>query len=138
MNDTATKTAHTYFDRLAGGDLAGLGELFAPDVVWHQPGVEHLSGTYRGTAEVFAHLGRFMELSHGTFRIDAVHDIMVNGESVVATIEFSARRGDYTIAMPGVDLMRIENGQITEMWLFSANQRTEDAFWDAAAATQVS
>ena len=31
--------------------------------------------------------------------------------------------------MDGVDLMRIEAGQIKEMWLFSGDQAAENAFW---------
>jgi hypothetical protein len=29
----------------------------------------------------------------------------------------------------GVDLLRIEDDRIAEAWLFSANPRSEDAFW---------
>jgi hypothetical protein len=30
--------------------------------------------------------------------------------------------------MNGVDVMRVRDGQIVEVWLFSADQRSEDAF----------
>ena len=35
--------------------------------------------------------------------------------------------------MDGVDLLRIGNGKITEMWLFSADPAAEDAFWGSDA-----
>ncbi len=34
-----------------------------------------------------------------------------------------------TMEMDGVDLLRVENGRIAEVWLFSADQKAEDAFW---------
>jgi hypothetical protein len=57
---------------------------------------------------------------------------MANGEFVAAALHFHARRGTEQIAMNGVDVMRIRDGQIAEVWLFSADQRSEDAFWSRA------
>ncbi|MDX3525451.1 hypothetical protein P1P75_03135 [Streptomyces sp. ID05-39B] len=37
------------------------------------------------------------------------------------------------MGMDGVDLLRIGNGKITEMWLFSADPAAEDAFWGSDA-----
>ncbi|WP_371272117.1 nuclear transport factor 2 family protein [Streptomyces sp. cf124] len=54
---------------------------------------------------------------------------MGNGDLVAATIHFTGRRGETSMSMDGVDLLRIENGKITEMWLFSGDQNAEDAFW---------
>ncbi|GAA2656400.1 hypothetical protein GCM10010307_69970 [Streptomyces vastus] len=48
---------------------------------------------------------------------------------VAATIHFTGRHGDASMSMDGVDVLRIENGKITEMWLFSTDPATEDAFW---------
>ena len=31
--------------------------------------------------------------------------------------------------MNGVDLMRVQDGQIKEVFLFSNDQKSEDAFW---------
>jgi predicted SnoaL-like aldol condensation-catalyzing enzyme len=74
-------------------------------------------------------LGSMMETSQGTFAIDKVHTLMGNGDLVTATIHFTGRRGDTSMSMDGVDLLRVQNGKITEMWLFSADPAAEDAFW---------
>jgi ketosteroid isomerase-like protein len=131
--DDATVLIRQYFDHLLSGQLDALGKLFADDVVWHQPGGSKVSGTYRGTAALFEHLGRFMKLSQGSFRIDAVEEIMGNAALVAARIHFVAQRNGRTLAMNGVDLMRVAGGKIREVWLFSGDQAAEDAFWDAAA-----
>ena len=69
----------TYFKAIQTGDLAKLGALVAADVIWHQPGDNQFSGTHTGAEAVFAMIGSMMEASAGTFKIDLVKDIMVNG-----------------------------------------------------------
>jgi ketosteroid isomerase-like protein len=129
---TATDVVHAYFDALRQGRLDSLGALFADDVRWHQPGQGTLSGVYTGKAAVFGLFEQFMQLSGGTFAIDRVKAIMANGDLVAAAIHFHARRGTEQIAMDGVDVLRVRDGQIVEVWLFSADQSSEDAFWSGS------
>jgi ketosteroid isomerase-like protein len=123
------EVVQTYFNCLAKGDLETLGQLFADDVIWHQPGQGELSKTYHGKQDLFALFGQFMTISQGSFKIDEVQSIMVNGELVTATLHFSASKPGKSISMDGVDLMKVQNGKITEVWLFSGDQEAEDAFW---------
>ena len=130
MSDaTNIQVGHGYVDALSKGDMNTVGALLADDVVWHQPGTSHLSGTYRGKDNVFEHLGKFMALSSNSFRVDQVGTVMANGDLVTAKLHFVAVRPDRALSMNGVDLMRIEAGQIKEMWLFSEDQAAEDSFW---------
>lgn len=123
------KIGRGYVEALSKGDMATVATLLADDVVWHQPGASHLSGTFRGKDAVFPHLGQFTELSNNSFRVDEVGSVMANGDMVTAKLHFVATRPGRTLSMDGVDLMRIEGGQIKEMWLFSGDQTAEDAFW---------
>ena len=130
MKNANINTVQKYFDSLAKGDLETLGSLFAEDVIWHQPGQGKLSKTYKGKNEVFGLFGQFMEISQGSFRIDSVGHIMANENFVSTTLHFSAKKANgQSISMDGVDLMKIENGKIKEVFLFSADQPAEDAFW---------
>jgi len=74
-------------------------------------------------------LGKFMEISGGSFRIDDIRAIMANENLVTASLHFRAQRQDRQVSMDGVDLMRIESGQIKEVWLFSGDEDAEDEFW---------
>ncbi|MDL2082077.1 nuclear transport factor 2 family protein [Streptomyces sp. GXMU-J15] len=129
MTSTNIDIARTYFQAVQTGDTAALGELLDEAIVWHQPGANQFSGEHKGHSAVFQMLGGMMEASQGTFAIDKIHSLMGNGELVTATIHFTGRRGDTSMAMDGVDLLRIQNGKITQMWLFSGDQNAEDAFW---------
>ena len=112
-----------------------LGSLVAADVDWHQPGHNKLSGPHTGTEAVFGMVGGTVPDSAGTFTIDDVKDvkdIMGNGSQVAATISFSAQRDSAQMALNGVDVFTVENGQITEAWLYSSDQDAENAFWGNA------
>jgi ketosteroid isomerase-like protein len=129
MTSSNIDIARTYFQAVQAGDMAALGELLDADIVWHQPGANRFSGERKGQGAVFQMLGSMMETSRGTFAIDKIHSLMGNGDLVAATIHFTGSHDDASMSMDGVDLLRIEHGKITEMWLFSADPAAEDAFW---------
>ncbi|WP_308797932.1 nuclear transport factor 2 family protein [Agromyces silvae] len=118
-----------YIDALASGDLEALAAVFTDDVVWHQPGAHRFSGTRRGTADVFSLLAAMAQHSDGSLRVDA-ESAMENGDLIAATVRFSASRGDARIEMSGVDLFRVSDDRIAEVWLFSSDQSAEDDFWN--------
>lgn len=123
----------SYFNAVAKGDFETVGSLLSDDVVWHQPGKGAQSGTYSGKPDLFAHLGNFMKWSNGTFAIDRIEYITDNGQLVAASINFKAEKGDKSMSMKGIDLLRIEGGVIKEVWLFSESIDVEDEFWTSAA-----
>jgi ketosteroid isomerase-like protein len=121
--------AKTYIKAAQTGDQATLGRIISPDVVWHQPGKHQFSGTHHGMAAVGPMLGKMMDVSRGTFTISRADHYMANGDWVAITIEFAGEANGITLKQPGVDLIRIEGGQIVEVRLFSSDQKQEDAFW---------
>ena len=56
-----------------------------------------------------------------------------NGDMVVAAVHFKAEKDKKNLSMKGIDLLRIEDEKIKEVWLFSEKIEDEDEFWDAAA-----
>ncbi|MDA8520168.1 nuclear transport factor 2 family protein [Acidovorax sp. NCPPB 4044] len=121
--------AKTYIQAVQTGDQATLGRLISPEVVWHQPGHNQFSGTHQGMAVVGPMLGKMMEVSQGTFAITRADHYMANGDWVAITIEFAGQANGITLKQPGVDLIRIEDGKIAEVRLFSSDQVQEDLFW---------
>ncbi|MDX3387009.1 nuclear transport factor 2 family protein [Streptomyces niveiscabiei] len=129
MTSENVDIAREYFTAIQTGDLPRVGELLDEDVVWHQPGANRFSGEHKGRDAVFAMLGGMMEASRGSFAIDTVHALMGNGDTVAASIHFAGRRDDASMSMDGVDVLRVGDGKIVEVWLFSADEAAEDAFW---------
>ncbi|MFF7183219.1 nuclear transport factor 2 family protein [Streptomyces sp. NPDC008121] len=129
MTGTGINTAREYFQAVQNGDMQTVGRLLDEEVIWHQPGSNRFSGDHLGREAVFAMLRGMMEASQGTFAVGTAGAFMTNGDLVTAAIRFAGRRGEVTMAMDGVDLLRIKDGKIIEVWLFSTDQAREDAFW---------
>lgn len=72
------------------------------------------------------------QLSGGTFAIDQIDYITENNHLVVAAVAFKALAFSKSIQMRGIDLFRVENDKIQEVWLFSEHIDEEDAFWTEA------
>jgi ketosteroid isomerase-like protein len=125
------QVAKDYIRAVQQGDQAALGRLLSPGIVWHQPGTNRFSGTHRGVAEVVRMIGGMMAASGGTFKITRADGYMANGDWVAVELAFEAQRDGVRMAQPGIDLLRIENGRIEEVRLFSSDQAQEDAFWGA-------
>lgn len=121
--------AQIYIKAAQTGDQAALARVISPDVVWYQPGNNQFSGTHHGMAAVGQMLGRMMAVSNGTFAITRADHYMANGDWVAVSIEFAGHRDGLTLQQPGVDLLRISDGKIVEVRLFSSDPAQEDAFW---------
>lgn len=126
---TSIDIAKAYIKAVQSGDQVALGALISPQVIWHQPGNNQFSGTKSGIAEFGAMFAGMMAASGGTFAITAAHRYMANGDLVGIEIEFAATREGAALSQPGIDLLRIADGQIVEVWLFSSDPAQEDAFW---------
>lgn len=126
---TANDVIQRYGSAAATGDMEALAATLQEDAVWHQPGSNPLSGDYRGPAAIVAHLGRFMELSAGTFALETLSATEA-GDLVATTVRFTATRPDgATLDQYGVDVFRVNGDKIAELWLISEDQAAEDRFW---------
>jgi len=121
--------AKAYIKAVQGGDQAALGTLLSPQIVWHQPGNNRFSGVKNGIAEFGAMMGGMMERAGGTFAITRANRYLSNGDLVAIEIEFAGERPGARLSQAGIDLLRIANGRIVEVWLFSSDPEQEDAFW---------
>jgi ketosteroid isomerase-like protein len=130
-SSTTLAVARKYADAVAAKDFGAVAALFTEDVVWHQPGNHRLAGAHVGGDAVNRMLGAQMAATNGTLEITPTGPTMVNGALFTIPVRFSARRDGAVMSMDGVDVFRVEDDRIAEVWLFSADQDAEDAFWDA-------
>jgi len=98
------------------------------DITWHVPGHNPVSGDYHGFEEYTRLMpSRMAPLSNWEFE---VHDVMVNGNYVVATISLKGERKGKKVDLRGAHIMRInENGQVAEGWGFTSDQDALDEFF---------
>lgn len=129
MKKEVMEVFNSYNEALAKGDFAAVFHVMADDIQWHQPGSNPMSGVIIGKEALGAHLGKFGEKSNGTFQV-VTNWASSNENFVAANVTFIADRGDGDVLnMNGIDLFRIEDGKIQEVWLFSSDQVIEDSYW---------
>jgi uncharacterized protein len=109
----------------AKGDFAGLNELFAEDLVWHETGRNQLAGEYRGRDAVYGFFGKLMQVTEGTFNLD-LHAILADDERAVALVVTTASRGDLNIAVNDAHVFRLRDGKVVEFWTASTDQYAVD------------
>jgi ketosteroid isomerase-like protein len=102
----------------------------APNIVWHVPGHNPVSGDYHGYDEYMNMMpARMAPLSRWDFELK---DVMVNGNYVVATFSLQGERKGKKVDLHGAHIMRLnDNGQIVEGWGFTNDQDALDEFFSA-------
>lgn len=120
---------NAYNNGLIAGDFPAVFSTMADDIVWHQPGSHSTSGSVVGKEALGVHLASFSEKTQGTFKV-LTNWVTENQDLVAAQVTFIGTRPDgLELSMAGIDLFRIKEGKIKEVWLFSSDQELEDAFW---------
>lgn len=120
------------YDAFAARDEEAYRDTLAPDIVWHVPGDNPVSGEYRGLAE---YTGTMPERMGPLDRWEiTVHSVTTNEQDRAALVSFHVvgeRRGK-TVDMGGHHMIRLdENGRIAEGWGFAEDQAALDEFFRA-------
>ena len=102
----------------------------APDIVWHVPGHNPVSGDYHGFQEYTQLMpARMAPLTRWDFELE---NVMVNGNYVVATFSLQGERKDKKVNLRGAHIMRLnDKGQVVEGWGFANDQDALDGFFSA-------
>jgi len=114
--------------RQAYQDEAGK-KVISPNIVWHVPGHNPVSGIYRG-AKAY-HEDLLKRMAPIDEWIVEVENVMINGDLAVAAIRLRGRRKGHRIEMEGAHVMRVQGGQVVEGWGFVENQDVLDEFFSA-------
>ena len=128
MKNEVMKVFNTYTEALSRGDFEAAFETMADTIVWHMGGESSLSGIIKGKQALGERLGEFAKRSNGTFRV-MTEWAASNDCFVAASVVSLAEKGNEKLNDPGIDLFKIEDGKIQEVWTFAEQQSAEDTFW---------
>jgi ketosteroid isomerase-like protein len=128
MTEQDERNIHAVRRMYAGDEAERAG--IAPNIVWHVPGHNPVSGEYRGIQEYTEVMpARMAPLTRWDFELE---DVMVNGGHVVATFKMQGERKGKQIDLRGAHIMRLNDaGQIVEGWGFTSDQDALDDFFAA-------
>jgi len=103
-------------------------EVAAPDIVWHAPGHNPVSGTYHGADEYFDLMpSRMAPIDEWEIELQ---DALVNDDLVITSIRVRGERVGRKIDLNGHHVLRVNDaGQVVEGWGFTRYQDTLDGFF---------
>ncbi|MDF7812093.1 nuclear transport factor 2 family protein [Hymenobacter sp. YC55] len=130
MEQQAEQTVRKFLTAVQKGDQAQLASSLHDNVEWHQPGNNKFAGLKKSKAEVFQMVGGMYEMSANTLALTAVDVMAVNGNRVACLLHWKGAQppGD-VLDVDNIDVYTVENGQITQATVYSADLTQEDRFW---------
>jgi len=113
-----------------GGDRERVAAAFAPDVRWHNSGYDATSGTLVGVEPI---LGYLMGENHVEDYSLEVVDMLASDERVAIIARTSGRRGTERIVNDFVQVIRLSDGRVSEVWNYYWDQRALAEFMPVLA-----
>ena len=124
-NVTSLRNVYKAFGK---GDLDTVRQQWTDDITFHVKGLASLDGDYQGPDAVVGFLGKVMEATNGTFRLD-INTILADDEhSAVLATEHADRNGQ-TRSADVVHVARMRDGKTQEFWVATTDPEGELAFW---------
>jgi len=112
-------------DAFRSQDSEALRDLIAEDVVWHVPGTSPLAGEVQGLEALFDWFRRLRQATGGTFTLEE-HDVVGNGDHVVALSRMAAVKDGVPISVRVISVFHYRDGKQQERWFHP----TDLAAWD--------
>lgn len=112
---------------LAARDGAAVASLLTDDVVYHFPGRNQLSGTYRGKPEVMAFFQRFPTVLDAPPALDT-HDVLSSEAHGADLTSLTAQRGGRQHAWRAVRIYHFVEDLISEVFVVIEDQAALDEF----------
>lgn len=112
-----------FYAAFAHGSDDDLAALLDPDVQWHVPGANALSGTYVGRDATLALFG-----GRGAGSAFDVLDVLTGEQFVMVLVRHRSTGGDGGSVSRFVHVLRTRESRIIESWHFDEDQRRLDEF----------
>jgi ketosteroid isomerase-like protein len=128
MNEPNAMIIRKAYEDFRNGNIPAVFGAFDPNITWHVPGHSPLSGDLAGHDQIAGFFQRTMELSGGAFEID-VHNVLADGDLVVALVTINAQRNGISASFPEVHFWRLKDGKAAEFREYQGDERREDRFW---------
>jgi uncharacterized protein len=103
--------------------------FWADDIVLHAQGRHPLAGDFFGKQAFLDHVGRVSAQLGGTIELVEVYDVMFSAEYAVAWVKERAVRGGRSLVFDRVNVYRMSDSKITELWTYDSDPYALDEFW---------
>ncbi|MGN6167436.1 MAG: nuclear transport factor 2 family protein [Solirubrobacteraceae bacterium] len=133
---TPIETMQAYIAAAHSGDFSAAYRFYARDIVGHVPGRSAFAGELRGKAAVVRYIETARAISERSeVEVDVV-DMLASDERVALIVRevFHLPSGDVEIRRSNV--YRVAGDEITEIWIYEANQYEADELFAAEGAAR--
>ena len=118
----------SFYERFSNGDMKGVLELCPAEISFQIPGKSKLAGKYNKETLVPQLIGKIMELSSGTFKME-VHDIMASDLHGLVlttdTVTLNGMKHEYRT----VHVWRFQSGKPVAWYEYPRDLYQYDAVW---------
>lgn len=131
MEQAALATVQAVYGAFLQGDREAVRERLAPDVRWHNSGLPPVAGEIAGPDAVIDYVMGENHLED--FQLEVI-DMLSSVERVAIVSRTSGRIGDVRIVHEYIQLMRVSDGRIAEVWNYTWDQQGLAAAFASARA----
>ncbi len=120
MDDTNIALVRRLYGAYLEGDVGTVMAAFAPEVRWHNSGYDPTAGTLEGIDAVMGYLAAQDHMDD--FSLEVI-DILASADRAAVIARSSGRRGNRRLDNDFVQLIRVEEGRVVEVWNYMWDQR---------------
>jgi uncharacterized protein len=124
----AQEVLRAYIEAVRAGDRAAAFALFADDVVGHVPGRSAVAGEKRGKAAVVGYIEGAFARAHGDVEVELL-DTLTGAEHMALLVHERLADGDRVLDIRRANVYRVQDGKITEIWIFEHDQYAVDEWF---------
>jgi ketosteroid isomerase-like protein len=118
-----------YVEAFERKDWEAATAFWAEDVVLHVQGRNPLAGDFVGKRAFLEHYGRLFAELGGTMELVEVREVLLGAENAVALVKERVVRGDRSLGFDRVNVYRLHDGKIAEIWSYDSDPYALDEFW---------
>ena len=101
----------------------------ADDVMLHAAGRHPLAGEFIGKKAFLGGYTKTLAASGGAVEVVALQDLSVSPERAAALVQERAIRGERVLDFDRVNVYRLRDGQVFEIWSYDFDPYALDEFW---------
>jgi uncharacterized protein len=116
-----------YCEAWKKGDLPTMFGLYHDEFVLHYFGRSPLSGDHRGKAAAMDVLGRVQKLTNR--QLLEIYDVLASDDHAIVMAREWFRRDGKQLEVNRIFVYRIQEGKLSECWVYDEDQRAVDEFW---------
>ena len=129
--DASSKTEimKRYVEAFKRKDWEAATAFWAEDIVLHAQGRHPLAGDFFGKQAFLEHVGRVSAQLGGTIELVEVYDVLFSAKHAVAWVKERAVREERSLVFDRVNVYRMSDGKIVELWTYDSDPYALDEFW---------